>query len=240
MRIAITMLAVYSVSIFFVGTWAGMAVFAVLLAVACAYLARHGLSIGRMLAVGVPVYVIAAITIVCNVFVWTGSAVEPSLDGLVRGLFFAVRMMLLVWASLAVCLSTDMSTLERAFASILAPLRLIRVPVDDVAMACSIAIRFIPLVFERFMAVKGAQWSRGARFDEGPLLGRLRSFGFVFAPMLIGLFRSADRLSLAMDARCYGAVPAGRTDLHRRPLPPAQIAAAALVGALCIACCVML
>lgn len=239
-RISILMLTVYSVSIFFVDTWPGMGVYALILAVWCAYLRTKGLSIGKMLKVGAAVYVVAAITIVCNIFMWNGEAVVASIEGLERGLFFAARMILLVLASLAVCLSADISRLEQALTSLLSPLRVLHVPVDDIVMVCLIAIRFIPVVSERFLDIRAAQWSRGAHFDDGSLLSRLRSYSSIFAPLLIGLFWSADRLSVAMDARCYGIGGEGRTNLHAGPVSPGQVLAVALGSALCIATCLML
>lgn len=239
-RLSILMLTVYSVSIFFVDSWPGMGVYALILIAWCAYLRRCGLSIGKMLKVGCAVYVVAAITIVCNVFVWDGQALVASAAGLLRGLFFAVRMILLVLASLAVCLSSDLSGLEQALSSLLSPLRALRVPVDDIVMVCLIALRFIPVVSERFMGIRSAQWSRGAHFDDGPVLARLKSYSAIFAPLLIDLFRSADRLSVAMDARCYGIAGKRRTYLHSAPIGAGQALAVASVSALCIATCLML
>lgn len=240
-RIAILMLTVYSVSIFFVDSWVGMAVYAAVLAIWCAFLRAKGLSIGKMLRVGMAVYAVAVITIVCNVFVWDGELLTPSWAGVFRGLFFAARMILLVLASLAVCLSADMARLERALVSLLSPLRAFRVPVDDVAMICLIALRFIPVVSERFLQIKDAQWSRGASFDEGPVLKRLKSYALIFAPLLVSLFRSADRLSAAMDARCYGVRGGtGRTNMHDMPASAGQVMAVVFGSALCIATCLML
>ncbi len=84
------------------------------------------------------------------------------------------------------------------------PLRAIKVPVDDIAMVFSIALRFIPLIIAEYEQVKDAQWSRGASFDEGGLMKRLRAHVAILMPLVVGLFRRADRLAMAMEARCYG------------------------------------
>lgn len=239
-RVAILMLAVYSVSIFFIDTWVGMGLYALVLTICCIYMCQHGLNLKRMFCVGIPVYVIALITVICNIFVYTNGAISPSFSGFLRGVFFSLRMLLLVWASLAVCLSVDLTRIEHAFASLLSPLRKIKVPVDDIACVLSIALRFIPATFDEFVSIKAAQWSRGADFDEGFILKRLMAYISIFAPLLISLFRSADRLSLAMDARCYGATSAARTNLYEKNIPVAQIIVMFAFCALCISSALML
>lgn len=80
-------------------------------------------------------------------------------------------------------------------------------------MVLSIAIRFIPVVAEEFTSIKQAQWSRGAAFDEGGFISRIKAYCMVLLPMMVGLFRKAENLSVAMDARCYGLPGVRRTDM---------------------------
>mgnify|MGYP000458919523 FL=1 len=72
-------------------------------------------------------------------------------------------------------------------------------------MSLSIALRFMPLLSEELRAVRAAQASRGAAFESAGLVRRLRAYGGLMVPLFVGLFRRADRLASAMEARCYGA-----------------------------------
>ena len=81
---------------------------------------------------------------------------------------------------------------------------MLKVPVDDFAMVACMALRFIPVMAQELCAVHDAQWSRGAPFADGSLLKRLSAWSSVFIPLFVGMFRRADKLSVAMDARCYG------------------------------------
>jgi len=80
----------------------------------------------------------------------------------------------------------------------------------------SLALRFIPVTAEEFGRVHDAQWARGASFAEGSLWERLRAWQTVLIPLFVGLFRRADSLAVAMDARCYGAPDVERTSLAPR------------------------
>lgn len=211
-RSKIGMLAVYSVSIFFIDSWAGLAIFAALVIVAM--IVSH-VRVKELLTLCIPVYVICGLTIFFNVFQYHDGAVLPTWDGALRGCFFAVRILLLVFASLIVCLTVSPTKLTRSFCSLLSPLKALKVPVEDIAMVFSISLRFIPIVYDEFFRIRDSQWSRGAEFNEGSIVARLRSYCSIFIPLIASLFISAERLSKAMDVRAYGLLPNGRTDIHR-------------------------
>ncbi len=236
-RSKILMLTVYSVSIFFVGTWWGMAAFAAMFA--AALVASH-VDVRKVFKVAIPVYVIAAVTIVFNVVTYVNGVPVVSFDGFLRGCFFALRILLLVWASLVLCLTTTSEALTRAFNSLLSPLRTFHVPTEDIATVLSIALRFIPLTVEEFFFVRDAQWSRGAPLNEGSPIARLKAHGAIFIPMFIAMFRRADRLALAMDARCYGMPGVDVTELREAGLGAVSVAVMAISFALCIVVAVLL
>ena len=96
------------------------------------------------------------------------------------------------------------------------PLRHIHVPVDDVAMMFSIALRFIPTTAEEADKIVVAQTARGARFDVGGPVRRARAWVPVLVPLFVNLFRRADDLAVAMESRCYTGV--GRTRLQERTM----------------------
>ncbi len=236
-RCKILMLAAYSVGIFFVDVWAGMAAYALFFAAACAGLRAP---VRKVAALGVPVYVICAVTVAFNAFVPGASGLELSQPGFERGCFFAARILFLTWLSLAVCLTVEATELTHAFSSMLRPLSALRAPVDDIAMVFSIALRFIPQMAEEYIRIRDAQWCRCAEFDEGPVAARVRAHCAIMVPLLVGLFRRADRLASSMDARCYGMRGRMRTDIRARRMDAASAAACAVAAALCAAVSVLL
>lgn len=228
-RPKVILLLVYSISIFFIGTWEGMLLAAALFA---AVLLLSRLPLGPVFKVVVPVYVIAAFTVVANAFLFEYGSFSFRVEGLDRGFFFAVRILLLVWASLILCYTSTSTQLTDALASFLAPLRRFKVPVDDVAMVFGIALRFIPVTADEYLRIRDAQWSRGAPLTDGPILARVRSHVAILIPLFVGLFRRADALAMAMDARCYGLPGVQRTHLSTHPVSAKDIAVT-VVGCLC-------
>lgn len=244
-RVKIALLLAYAVMLFLIDTWAGMAA-ALCLAVLSVAIPRIG--VGSMAKLLSPVLVLAALLVVANAFVFAspdalggeGDLIALagtfclSFDGLARGLFLGLRVVLLVLVSLVVGLTTTSTELMAVASWALSPLRSLKVPVDDIATIFSIALRFIPLTAEEFCRVRNAQWSRGCRFADEGLLGRVRAWGMVLMPLLMALFRRSDDLAVAMDARCYGAVES-RTNLHQMKMDTASLLAL-LVGVLvCVA-----
>jgi energy-coupling factor transport system permease protein len=132
--------------------------------------------------------------------------------GLMTGLFFATRIVLLVTGTSLLTLTTSPVALTDALSRLMVPLRPLRFPVDDVAMMFSIALRFIPTTAEEAEKIVVAQAARGARFDEGGMLRRTRAWVPVLVPLFVNLFRRADNLALAMESRCYTGQR--RTRLH--------------------------
>lgn len=236
-RSKIAMLAVYSVGIFFVDSWPGMAAYAAMLAVVVLCLRAP---VRRIAVLGVPVYVIALVTVAFNMFQATDAGLVFSPEGLVRGCFFAARILLLVWFSLVVCFTVQATELVQAFSRIMSPLRALHVPVDDIAMVFSIALRFIPQMAEEYFQIRDAQWCRCAEFDEGPITSRVKAHCAIMVPMFVGLFRRADRLAASMDARCYGMRGVVRTDIRATSMSASSVAAATGAFAFCCIVSVLL
>ncbi|WP_251197676.1 energy-coupling factor transporter transmembrane component T family protein [Anaerotardibacter muris] len=146
------------------------------------------------------------------VFIWICNSIPFEAERSMHALGYVVRISLVIVASFVITFTTTSTQLTDALASILQPLRALRVPVDDVAFTLSLALRFIPLVFEQLSRIKLAQVSRGAQFDTGSLWRRLKTWMVVLIPLFVGFFRQANTVAEAMDARCYGA--ARRTSLN--------------------------
>ena len=126
--------------------------------------------------------------------------------GVLAGLLVAVRMVALIAASFVVCFTTSSSELLQAFRWLIAPLRHLHAPVDDIALTLALSVRFIPVVEDEFERIRMAQKARGAD-TAGSLKRTLQVWSSAFIALFVGLFRHADNLALAMDARCYGASP---------------------------------
>lgn len=214
-RVKIAVLAVYSCTLFLVDSWWGMGLMALLFLVA---LGCSRVPVSRVFGCGAVIYVLAAFTVLFNAVAFGAEGLIISGAGFLVGCFYAARILLLFWMSLLLCFTSAPTSLTDGFAKLLAPLRAIRVPVDDVALVLSLALRFIPLTSAEYAQVKRAQWARCAHFDEGILWQRLRAEGSVFVPLFVGLFRRADNLSLAMDARCYGIPQVSGERAHRTSL----------------------
>lgn len=200
-RAKVVLLLAFSIGLFFIDSWWLMLTAVVLFV---CLLGASRLPARSVFLASAPIYLICAITLIFNAFAFSEGSVHFNLDGLFAGCFMAVRICLLVWASLIVCYTTTSTKLVDAFVWYMQPLRRLHVPVDDVAMALSIALRFIPLVAFEYERMKEAQWSRGAPFDEGSIARRIRAHASVLLPLVVSLIRRADRLGMAMDARGYG------------------------------------
>lgn len=191
-----------------------------------------------------PVAVILAFTLIANLVSCDGRGnvalmgpVRLDLDGGMRGLTAVARIMLLVGFSLAVSSSTTGTQISDATVRLLRPAARMGAPVAALGTVLSLALRFIPLVSEELGRIRLAQRARGARFDEGSLFERIRVWGSVLTPLMIGLFRRSDRLADSMAARCYDASASGRLSAPR-PLGPgdrAVLAGGLLVFAVLIA-----
>lgn len=173
-----------------------------------------------------PVCVILAFTLAANLISCDGHAavvlagplgLNPA--GGMRGLAAVLRIVLLVGFSLVVASSTVPTQLSDACVRLLRPLARLGLPVGALGTVLSLALRFIPIVAEELERIRMAQRARGVRFDRGPLVQRISAWASVLTPLIVGLFRRADRLADAMAARCYaesGAVALAPAPLSRR------------------------
>jgi energy-coupling factor transport system permease protein len=172
-------------------------------------------------------------TVVANALRWQPATVAVvrvgplAVDGpgLFSGLYFACRIVLLVAGSSLLTLTTSPVELASGIERVLAPLTWLRVPVGELAMTLTIALRFIPTTVEEAERVVTAQRARGASFDRGGPIARARAYAPVLVPLFFNLFRRADELATAMEARCYrGTI--GRTRLNARTMRAADWAVA--------------
>ena len=211
------MFLAYAVALFLVDTWLGLGLAA---AVFVLVFVAAQVKASRIFLLASPVYVLVGFMLLSGSLVLAGAAptdqvaLAPllgpfafSLDGFVHGCFFAARIILLVWVSLALAFTMDAVALADALRWFMSPLARLGAAVDDVAMMVSVAVRFVPVMADEFSRIRAAQWSRGGLGDEGGLVKRLKGWIAILMPLVVSLFRRADALGVAMDARCYGAAP---------------------------------
>lgn len=156
-----------------------------------------------------PIMVLLLFTVVLNVFlvrgdpIWEWGFLSISRQGIYTAVFMALRLILLIIGCSMMTLTTTPIELTDGLERLMRPLKKIHVPVHDIAMMMSIALRFIPILLEETDKIMKAQTARGADFESGNLVAKAKSLIPVLVPLFISAFRRADELATAMEARCY-------------------------------------
>lgn len=223
-RVKVILLLVATAALFAARAPWALAVWAMLCLLVLRASGIGGKAVARALK---PVALLFAFIVCANLVSCDGSAdialagsVGISTVGAARAATAVARIIMLVCLALSVAESTTPTKLAHACTSLMRPLGHIGVPIEDVGLVLSMALRFIPVVSEEAGRIRLAQRARGVNFDEGSVLRRVRAWAAVLTPLVVGLFRRADRVAESMDARCYGQRSSGQ---HRRvPLQPAD------------------
>lgn len=135
-------------------------------------------------------------------------------NGIYRAVLMAVRLIfLIVSTSILLTLTTTPLKISDALEKLFSPLKVIKVPVHEMAMMMSIALRFIPTLVAETDKIMKAQVSRGADYDTGTFINRVKGYITVLIPLFVSSFKRAEELAVAMDARCYRGGK-GRTKLN--------------------------
>jgi energy-coupling factor transport system permease protein len=151
--------------------------------------------------------------------------------GAARGLYFALRIVLLVGLTSLLTYTTSIVSLTDGLVSLMRPLARFKVPTEDIATMFSIALRFIPITAEEAEKIVVAQSARGAVFNKGGPLKRAKAWVPVMIPLFVSLFRRADELACAMETRCYDGQ--GRTHLRVVSMGDTDLAIG-IIGALAL------
>jgi energy-coupling factor transport system permease protein len=144
----------------------------------------------------------------------------------------AARLIILIVGSSVLTLTTSPLQLTGALESLLAPFKKLGMPVHEIAMMMTIALRFIPVLLEETDKIMKAQTARGADFDTGGLIKKARSLIPLLVPLFVSAFRRADELAQAMDARCYRGGE-GRTRLKVFKMAPRDYVASVIIVSYC-------
>ena len=200
--------------------------FALLLASALLLIAVSRIPLRIVLSGIKPVLFIMLFTMIINVFFVGGETlllewkfIHIYVEGLYQAAFMAIRIVvLIVGTSMLLTYTTTPIMLTDALERLLAPLRVLRVPVHEFAMMMTIALRFIPTLMEETEKIMAAQKARGADFTSGSLVSRAKALIPILIPLFVSAFRRADDLATAMECRCYhgGKGRTRMTVLHYR------------------------
>ena len=134
---------------------------------------------------------------------WSIWKIRITREGLRNAVLMTVRMIYLIMGSSVMTLTTTPNQLTDGLERLLRPLNKIHVPVHDIAMMMSIALRFIPILLEETDKIMKAQIARGADFENGNLIQKAKNMVPLLVPLFISAFRRANDLAMAMEARCY-------------------------------------
>ena len=149
------------------------------------------------------------ITVVFNLFLTPGTPLihlwklTITYEGLALASMMAVRLIFLIIGSSVMTLTTTPNHLTDGLESLMNPMKKIHVPVHEISMMMSIALRFIPILLEETDKIMKAQMARGADFKSGNLMRKAKAMIPILVPLFISAFRRANDLALAMEARCY-------------------------------------
>ncbi len=206
-RTKLLFLIVYIVSLFSAQNWASYAlVFGFLVLV----IGISAIPVKSVLKGMKPLVVIVAFTGVLNLFFTEGQTVLVSFwkitvtyEGLLRAIFMMARILMLITGTFLLTYTTSPIALTDGLESLLKPLALIRVPVHEISMMMCIALRFIPTLIEETDKIISAQKARGADFESGNLMKRVKALVPILVPLFVSAFRRADELATAMECRCY-------------------------------------
>lgn len=156
-----------------------------------------------------PLWIIIALTAVLNIFFTPGRElvsfwkITITYEGLVRAVFMVLRITMLIAGTFLLTYTTSPIALTDAMEILFGPLKKLKVPVHEMSMMMSMALRFIPTLIEETDKIMSAQKARGADFETGNLFQRARALLPLLVPLFVSAFRRADELAVAMECRCY-------------------------------------
>ena len=207
-RTKLILLVVYIVALFMAKSWVSYGVMFAFLVTSIAISRIPPKSILRGMK---PLVIILVFTGILNLFLTAGEG-DPLVDwgiftlyteGIVRAVLMVARILMLISGTFLLTYTTSPIALTDGLEALLNPLKKIKVPVHELAMMMCIALRFIPTLIEETDKIMSAQNARGADFETGKLMERVKALIPILVPLFISAFRRADELATAMECRCY-------------------------------------
>ena len=196
----------YLIALFVVDSWVGYLLAALFLA---AMIKLSNVPFRYIVRGMKTILFLLMITVCFNLFltpgevIWQFGFLKMSKEGLSFAIKMALRLSLLILGSSIMTLTTTPTQLTDALESLMRPLKKVHVPVHEISMMMSIALRFIPILMEETDKIMKAQIARGADFESKNLIKKIKSLVPLLVPLFISAFRRANDLAMAMEARCY-------------------------------------
>lgn len=181
------------------------------------------------------VFMILIFSVVLNMFFIPGEVIvdfgfcDISREGLQTAVFMAIRLVFLILGSSLMTLTTTPNQLTDGMEKLLKPLKKLKIPVHEISMMMAIALRFIPILTEELDKIMKAQMARGAEFDQGNLIQKVKSVVPILVPLFVSAVRRANDLAMAMESRCYHGGE-GRTKMKPLIYEQRDYIAYAIVG----------
>lgn len=229
-RVKIVLTIAFIIALFLA---AGPVSYAVIFVFLAAIIGISGIS-PRLVVRGLrPILFIILFTAVLNLFytpgdyIWQWGWLHISRQGIAVAFFMVLRLMLLIIATSMLTYTTSPIQLTDGLERLLGPLKRLRVPVHELSMMMSIALRFIPTLIEETEKIIAAQKARGADFDSGNILQRAKALVPILVPLFISAFRRADELATAMECRLYRG-DVGRTRMKQLKIERLDVCASVL------------
>lgn len=218
----------------------GLLAYGILFAVLAVWVAISKVNPKAILRGMKPILFILVFTGILNIFytpgreLWHWGFLTITVEGLWAAFFMVIRILMLIACTFLLTYTTSPIMLTDGLENLMGPLKKLHVPVHELAMMMSIALRFIPTLIEETDKIMSAQKARGADFETGNLIQKAKAMVPLLVPLFISAFRRADELAIAMECRCYHGGD-GRTRLRQLRYQPMDFVALGLGLALCVA-----
>ena len=203
-RTKLILVIVYIVALFQADSWAGYTV-VTLVTLGCMLVSK--IKPATMFKGVKPMLFIIALTALLNIFYTTGTPVRPgwiiTWEGIARAVQMMLRIVLLISGTFLLTYTTSPIALTDGMELLMNPLKKIKVPVHEMTMMMSMALRFIPTLISETDKIMSAQKARGADFETGSLAQRAKALLPILVPLFVSAFKRADELAVAMESRCY-------------------------------------
>jgi len=194
------------ISVFLIGSWLGFLIIGLYLFINIILSKVNP----KYVLIGIkPLLIIIILTLLIHFFTTQGEVIyqiwflKITREGVYRGLFIAVRLFLLIIATSWLTLTTSPIALTDGIERLLSIFKFIKIPAHEIAMMMTIALRFIPTLMEETEKIMKAQMARGADFESGNIMNRIKNMLPIIIPLFVNAFHRADELAIAMEARCY-------------------------------------
>lgn len=206
-RIKIVLTMVFIIMLFSAKNLAGLGVGIIFTALAFLISQIPFKMIGKCLKPIVPLVIFTAILNLLFIrtghVYWSWKFIKITKDGVDTSVFMIIRIICLIVGSSLLTYTTSPIDLTDAIERLLSPLKKIKVPVHELAMMMTIALRFIPTLIEETDKIMSAQKARGADMETGSIIKRAKALVPILIPLFVASFRHAEELALAMECRCY-------------------------------------